>query len=571
MKINSNKVFCAFYDFSISRVSFDYFGFLVLAEFERQNQGKEILHLILVPAEGDGFHPNVLYDLKQKQWRVRNIIMPGLALVPALTQLTVCSSRDQAREIFINADKPVFPEDYTPDMPVGKWHASWSTLYAALNRDIQVLRSPPQALQYIENWANKLNVGKGIVSITLRNASFNDQKNTDVQIWAEVAHGLKANGYLPIIIPDTETALLDRDEHFKNLRFMPEASVNLELRMALYEYVFLNLFVSNGPSVLCYYNKFSKYIQFVSGDYLLDKTKTEDDFGSPFGFSQPWSNHFQKMVWEEHTVENILSEFKIMALKIENAKQTNNMGQFYEKNPENAISLVESLRLFFRSGKWEPFDEAARELVKKQTDLAETYYLVGLAEKKQETSSEKGLTVRAEEAFESAVRIGLKEINDGNYTSTLCEAVSRSLQLLGKRDEAQRFLEGCINEEPGFLLPYKLLAKIYVSSGKSEQAIECYLKALEIGITEVELYSELGQIFTDLGMLENAIGCFQHIIALGSKDKEVFLKLGLLHEAQNNLKAAIVAYEMAIKFDNKDPRINYRLNTLLQQERDVLL
>ena len=104
MKINSNKVFCAFYDFSISRVSFDYFGFLVLAEFERQNQGKEILHLILVPAEGDGFHPNVLYDLKQKQWRVRNIIMPGLALVPALTQLTVCSSRDQARKIFINAD-----------------------------------------------------------------------------------------------------------------------------------------------------------------------------------------------------------------------------------------------------------------------------------------------------------------------------------------------------------------------------------------------------------------------------------------------------------------------------------
>ena len=569
MSSNSKNILWAFYDFAVSRISFDFFSFLALAEFERKNQDKEFLHLVLVPAEGDGFHPNILYDLKQKQWRLRNLIIPSLALIPAQTQLTVCGSRDEAREIFINSDKPIFPESYTPDVPVGKWHASWSTLYAALNRNIMVLKSSPQAKRYIENWVETLKIGKGVVSITLRNASFNEHKNTDNEIWADVANGLKDIGYLPILIPDTENALLDPDEHFKNLRFMPEASVNLELRMALYEHVFMNLFVSNGPAALCYYNKFTRYIQFVSGEFLFDKLKTEDDFGTPFGVSLPWSNHFQKLVWQEHSVENILSEFKLMASKIESANIIKDLKRIYDKDPENGISLIESLRLFFRSGKWEPFSEAARELIKNQTDLAETYYLVGLAEKKQNINSKQVLKLTATEAFERALQIGFEEINDNKFTNCLCEVVSQSLVLLDRSDEAERFLEGCIKKEPFFLLPYKLLTRIYVSRGKPEQAIEKYEKAIEIGVTDAELYSELGLILTDVGGLENAVECFNHAIILGSRDKEVFLKLGLIYEAQNNPIAAIVVYERATKFDKNDPRINHRLNTLLQQESNA--
>ena len=77
-----NGALYAFYDLAVSRISFDYFGFLVLAEFERQYQQKDVLHLIVVPADGDGFHPNLLYDLKQKQWRLRNIVIPGLSFIP---------------------------------------------------------------------------------------------------------------------------------------------------------------------------------------------------------------------------------------------------------------------------------------------------------------------------------------------------------------------------------------------------------------------------------------------------------------------------------------------------------
>ena len=53
------KAMTAVYDFALSRVSFDFFGFLSVAELERQQRGYQVLHLIVVPADGDGFHPNV--------------------------------------------------------------------------------------------------------------------------------------------------------------------------------------------------------------------------------------------------------------------------------------------------------------------------------------------------------------------------------------------------------------------------------------------------------------------------------------------------------------------------------
>ena len=145
-----NGALYAFYDLAVSRISFDYFGFLVLAEFERQYQQKDVLHLIVVPADGDGFHPNLLYDLKQKQWRLRNIVIPGLSFIPTKTQLTICESREHAQQFFANANHRTFPEDYSPENPSPRWHVSWATLYNALNRDFMVLQATFQAKEYIK-------------------------------------------------------------------------------------------------------------------------------------------------------------------------------------------------------------------------------------------------------------------------------------------------------------------------------------------------------------------------------------------------------------------------------------
>ena len=59
----------AVYDFAVSRISFDFFTYLALADLARREAGADRLYLLTVPADGDGFHPNVQYDLDQKRWR----------------------------------------------------------------------------------------------------------------------------------------------------------------------------------------------------------------------------------------------------------------------------------------------------------------------------------------------------------------------------------------------------------------------------------------------------------------------------------------------------------------------
>ena len=74
-------------------------------------------------------------------------------------------------------------------------------------------------------------------------------------------------------MPDIDDALLNPKEHFDGQYFLPEAAFNLELRMALYESVFLHLLVSNGTSVICSYNKNARFIQFIGEGYLDDKVR----------------------------------------------------------------------------------------------------------------------------------------------------------------------------------------------------------------------------------------------------------------------------------------------------------
>ena len=57
----------------------------------------------------------------------------------------------------------------------------------------------------------------------------------------------------PVVLPDTEVSLLALTGGFEGITLMPAASINLDIRMALYEVSYLNLFVSNGPAVLGFF------------------------------------------------------------------------------------------------------------------------------------------------------------------------------------------------------------------------------------------------------------------------------------------------------------------------------
>jgi hypothetical protein len=90
--------------------------------------------------------------------------------------------------------------------------------------------------------------------------------------------------------------------------------------MALYEKSYLNLFVNNGPAVLCTLDTRTRYIIFK---YLMEEcASTTESFiqkfqGLKFGDQWPGATPFQRLVWGNDDYEHIQREFVQMCDRIE--------------------------------------------------------------------------------------------------------------------------------------------------------------------------------------------------------------------------------------------------------------
>ncbi len=143
--------------------------------------------------------------------------------------------------------------------------------------------------------------GRRYVTITLREADHNPDRNSKLGAWLSFAKYLEKRGEHVIFIRDFQKA----EEPLAGFRTQPEASHNLLLRMALYEHAAVNLFVSNGPTILAIFGS-RPWLQFVRD---ADGTPEfwRDKIGLSPGEQYPWSTPTQRMVWAPDTYENIVS------------------------------------------------------------------------------------------------------------------------------------------------------------------------------------------------------------------------------------------------------------------------
>lgn len=106
---------------------------------------------------------------------------------------------------------------------------------------------------------------------------------------------------------------------FAEVQTINEPLWNLELRAALYERAYLNLFVNNGPSYLSFFNKRSRCLDFKMVTPGCGAT-TERFFRS-IGIEPrsqlPVFTPFQRLVWEDDRLEVIQREFQAMCRRIE--------------------------------------------------------------------------------------------------------------------------------------------------------------------------------------------------------------------------------------------------------------
>lgn len=136
-------------------------------------------------------------------------------------------------------------------------------------------------------------------------------RNSNVDEWVKFSNQIKKEGFIPVIIPDTD-ACYEQDPRFEGLVIFRDACWNLGLRMALYEESYLNFFVPSGPATMAFMNNKVKIIcmkMIVPGSIEA----TDDVYkgrGLKIGQRKfEFSEDYQVISWEMDNFDIIRKEF----------------------------------------------------------------------------------------------------------------------------------------------------------------------------------------------------------------------------------------------------------------------
>ena len=322
-------VLYAFYDLAVSPATFDIVSFIVLAELERKEIGCSSLHIVIVPGSAEGFRVGDLetyrrtgaqhYDTEHMRWRLRNVLVPCCWLIPSCQQVTVCTSREEAQSFQASLVKYMFPKGYTVRFP--KAHYLLGRIVAAASQGVVLpsIRTSPQARRFVSDWIQLKTAGRKVIAISLRECAYQQDRNSNLEAWGAFARSLNPSIYCPVVIRDTEAAFEPSPSELDGLTVFSEASWNIGLRAALYELSYLNMSVSNGPVVLCLFNRRARCLVFKlltpSADATTEQFFRSQGFepGSQFKHATP----FQRLVWQDDRLEVIQEAFREMCDTIE--------------------------------------------------------------------------------------------------------------------------------------------------------------------------------------------------------------------------------------------------------------
>lgn len=330
-ELAQSQVLYAFYDLNVARATFDILGFLCLAEQQRQLQGCDSLHIVVVSASNNDFNVAArgIISTKEHVWRKRQILAQSCGLLAHCSGFTFTSTREEAQQLFEHASY-VFPADYQVDQPIACWEFDNLFKASKSKNDISCLKASDHALNIAQQFINHLNSQQNgklrkVVCITLRESQIKPARNSNYQAWQEFIEQLDKNTYFPLILPDTDNSWSPKLNQLLAETGAPvftEACFNVELRMAIYELSYINLGVNNGPMHLCALSRDCRYIMYkqVTEDYAHTSTQSFIDRGFTIGGHFAGANEFQRLIWQDDDFEVIWQSFKQLVQDIEQEK-----------------------------------------------------------------------------------------------------------------------------------------------------------------------------------------------------------------------------------------------------------
>jgi hypothetical protein len=295
------------YDLRVSPPTYDFLVYLVRCKLEANRRAMTSISVIVCPGDNYGFRHDIdFFSVEEMNFRIVNLFLPLVKLVDPTAAFYLCNSRFEAREMFKNA-KHRFPIDHNFHTPVARHFYYELFEFLAQSVPLAILRASDFYKNKVLDWAiaRRLVLANTIV-ITLRESGAHNSRNSNISEWYKVSSELINTGYDVIILRDTDKAL--EPLYWEGTHQFSEASLSVNLRLALYELSRVNLAVSNGAHALCSLSV-CRYILFGMLDDTCSATTAEHlhKIGMFKGCEQRvGAGEGQYLSWGQPTSANIL-------------------------------------------------------------------------------------------------------------------------------------------------------------------------------------------------------------------------------------------------------------------------
>lgn len=272
------------YNVASNAMSYDFATWLLVAEMmKRKDKIDAPLHI----GFWRGKDNNLGIDEPSRRQFYFNVVRPLVPLVGAIEDPLACHGRD-------------IP--YNAGDIVDLYHQGVEVPY---------YKPTEEYIQKVKDWLKGID---NIVTITLRETATWSFRNSSVDEWLKFADYLKTQGFNPIIVRDTAIA----ESKIPGQTICPEASKDINFRIALYSMAKANCMISNGPASLVYVSPWP-YLLFIEDlpnthwYYPNTKDNWDNKMKCPVGTQYPWATDNQRIFWGKDTYENILEGWKQIA------------------------------------------------------------------------------------------------------------------------------------------------------------------------------------------------------------------------------------------------------------------
>lgn len=317
----------AIYDLAVTPVTFDVMNFFVFANMWAMRAGAAGYNAVFVAGPEGRFRDltpkDKSLDPAEKIWRLRHILAAHAHIARRCLGVSTYDRREDFAQM-LRAIHPsqLFPPGYTLADPRIPFMLTDLFRQKPSPQELDAFAPHAAASRKAQAWLDRHARRGRPVSLTLRGSTIEPRRNANTPQWLAAADAIRARGFDPVILPDTDLVTPGLDlGAFGDIPCYPMGAIDLELRAALYSRCLINLADNGGPAFINYFMGQSSAVCFLPVDKLPEAVtlhgrgldRMAELLAVAPGASFPDATPARRFVWKPDTRDNILEAFEAAA------------------------------------------------------------------------------------------------------------------------------------------------------------------------------------------------------------------------------------------------------------------